>query len=457
MSMPSATRYEEGQSDHYHTLPPMVPSSRFLTPPSPYTAETRRDSIVSSQSSISFAGGMSDFPGPVTPTYAQSPMTEEGFLGIMAYNLDQESQSQMFHGLPMSYQPKLPGADQSLYSLWKPMPHSPELNNIQLMPFQSQVVLPPSGDFLQNTLAGDIELDMATVAMIDPPWSNLSTAAHAGIGKRWNDPTVREENMQVFWINQMQQAQSIQMQSVIPSGPVADVGNDDAHVEAEQFIESRSFDSYASSFPPSPQEISYKIGNSLPVKHEPDTAVTSPRLKRSIYVSPTGGKSVKKERRAGTSSKKRSKIMKRWNRQSSFNVNGIDTKLDGVEFFKDEETGEYRLHGTRQTNAKKRCEHVDKMTGLQCTKHFVRPEHLKRHEQTHSGERNYHCAICGKQFNRNDNCQEHYWTHVRRPGKKYGRNNKMSLAEVESFCTDPLNGPKLIEKLRQKWKNELEV
>ncbi|KAK8210724.1 hypothetical protein IWZ01DRAFT_407590, partial [Phyllosticta capitalensis] len=48
-----------------------------------------------------------------------------------------------------------------------------------------------------------------------------------------------------------------------------------------------------------------------------------------------------------------------------------------------------------------------------CTKTFARPEHLKRHENTHSKERPFPCVVtgCGRRFSRNDNRKAHYETH----------------------------------------------
>ncbi|KAF1952252.1 hypothetical protein CC80DRAFT_359149, partial [Byssothecium circinans] len=45
-----------------------------------------------------------------------------------------------------------------------------------------------------------------------------------------------------------------------------------------------------------------------------------------------------------------------------------------------------------------------------CTSHFRRQEHLKRHEKKHTNEC-FTCKICGRDFNRNDNCRQHMWTH----------------------------------------------
>jgi hypothetical protein len=71
--------------------------------------------------------------------------------------------------------------------------------------------------------------------------------------------------------------------------------------------------------------------------------------------------------------------------------------------------------------------------------------------KTHSGRKDFICQLCLTEFNRNDNCWEHYWTHVHRPGKKNGRNKKHSLRRVLTYITDP----KHTEKLLNKWMKEV--
>lgn len=71
--------------------------------------------------------------------------------------------------------------------------------------------------------------------------------------------------------------------------------------------------------------------------------------------------------------------------------------------------------------------------------------------KTHSGRKDFVCQLCLTQFNRNDNCWEHYWTHVHRPGKKNGRNKKHSLKRVLTYIIDP----KHTEKLLNKWQKEV--
>ncbi|KAF2261807.1 hypothetical protein CC78DRAFT_469449 [Lojkania enalia] len=181
----------------------------------------------------------------------------------------------------------------------------------------------------------------------------------------------------------------------------------------------------------------------VPVKEEPSDHEDTKPL-RKIHVTRTGGKRVKKEARTGGASKKYIKeqrlpgggrfILELEEGISAVNENGRDV-------FR-------RVYGSPRE--KKYC--TELVNGRICGRAFVRPEHLKRHQKTHSDERNFGCVICSRKFGRNDNYQEHYWTHVKQPGKKNGRNFKFSLEAVEEKVGDI----KLIEKLRSKWRKEVE-
>ncbi|PMD59446.1 uncharacterized protein K444DRAFT_510609, partial [Hyaloscypha bicolor E] len=47
-----------------------------------------------------------------------------------------------------------------------------------------------------------------------------------------------------------------------------------------------------------------------------------------------------------------------------------------------------------------------------CTKRFVRQEHLKRHERTHTQEDSYPCQFCQRPFGRPDNLKSHIKLHT---------------------------------------------
>ncbi|KAL1621360.1 hypothetical protein SLS56_009247 [Neofusicoccum ribis] len=89
-----------------------------------------------------------------------------------------------------------------------------------------------------------------------------------------------------------------------------------------------------------------------------------------------------------------------------------------------------------------------------CVKTFARPEHLKRHENTHSKERPFPCVVpqCGRRFSRNDNRKAHYETHLKEAllGKK-ARNAPVSFDELCQYLhqSEPEEeARKMIEKLQ---------
>ncbi|OLL26198.1 Regulatory protein brlA [Neolecta irregularis DAH-3] len=80
---------------------------------------------------------------------------------------------------------------------------------------------------------------------------------------------------------------------------------------------------------------------------------------------------------------------------------------------------------------------------VSCGSRFIRMEHLKRHERTHTTVKNYECYIpgCGRTFNRGDNFQAHLYTHTKQGGRnKYvpglkdtlDREKAQKLAERQS-------------------------
>jgi hypothetical protein len=72
-------------------------------------------------------------------------------------------------------------------------------------------------------------------------------------------------------------------------------------------------------------------------------------------------------------------------------------------------------------------------TGSFCTRPFDRSEHLKRHRETHEGQRRFRCPVppemkCGKLFGRRDNWSAHLRTHLSEADA--GRNERMRFGEM---------------------------
>lgn len=79
----------------------------------------------------------------------------------------------------------------------------------------------------------------------------------------------------------------------------------------------------------------------------------------------------------------------------------------------------------------------DKASGLKrkhvcktCARLFTTLGHLARHNRTHTGERKHMCAWpqCGARFARQDNCMQHYKTHMNGKSKR----NRVRTYELAS-------------------------
>jgi hypothetical protein len=118
MSSATTASFEDVRSqEEYHASPSTMPTSGLLTPPILYNLDTRRDSVASAHTSMSFGSCMSDYSMPVTPTHGESPIPGRGVTEVMPYELGQGLHDQPFHGLPM--EPKsFSGTDDHLYGPW---------------------------------------------------------------------------------------------------------------------------------------------------------------------------------------------------------------------------------------------------------------------------------------------------------------------------------------------------
>lgn len=75
-------------------------------------------------------------------------------------------------------------------------------------------------------------------------------------------------------------------------------------------------------------------------------------------------------------------------------------------------------------NNKAQCCKIIKLNGQPCSARFHRPEHLKRHQLSHSDERAYPCPLpdCPRAIQRGDNAGDHFKTHMK--GPRRGQRNK---------------------------------
>lgn len=146
------------------------------------------------------------------------------------------------------------------------------------------------------------------------------------------------------------------------------------------------------------------------------------RSTRSMYESSTGGKRVRKEKRRSARSRRRHETQ----HMEGYLLGGkVDVRFDGD--FKTTEDG--KLIPTRKETKMHDCKHIF-VGGRRCTRSFARIEHLKRHQYTHGGEKPFVCPMKAgcKSFNRNDNLQAHYQTHLL-PAKA-GRNERYTFEQV---------------------------
>ncbi|KAJ4288634.1 hypothetical protein N0V90_011871 [Kalmusia sp. IMI 367209] len=451
MSTPTGATFEEIRPrEEFQVSPNVLPTSGFLTPSSPYNLETRRDSIASSHTSMSFGSCVSEYSQPVTPTWGQSPMPSRGFPGVITYDLGPEIQNQSFHGLPMTQEPKAFATNENMYNPWMLGAHNTEM--CPPISTHASHVLPHTEDLFQTYPTDSVDLDVPLIPSVNPSWASTSAVVHSDVNQQWSthgfSPTITEGEVQTFWADQFHSGQGAHEMTIVPA--IAGMGNDYVRDASNSFTEADSFEDLG---PSSPQEVSFKKETSPPsVKHElvaeeEDDADDDVRLTRSIYVSPTGGKSVvKKERKmySGVAKARKNRNAKA-EPGEPVNLKGMKATLkhDGVVCEWDQGAARVKFRRTRDGQPRQQCS--------LCPRQFRRMEHLARHEKTHNGEKPYGCPMCKRFFNRNDNCVAHLITHVRKPNKKAGRNQKMPLEEVQDYFPDQ----KMKDKIRHMYLKDI--
>lgn len=446
--------------------PSMLSSPPFFPVESRSKLELRRDSTVSLQSPMrSLVSGGSDYSVPVTPTYGHSPIAD-GDLSDVMYDPG-HGQAQLLDGLPVVNRPKVLGSDQEFIGYWPMLQQCLEENQHRSVNFQAQNGFATMGGFPHAPMVHHANLETTAVTMMEDSW-NISTPTHQDIGQHWHhhlDDSIDiglNESQEVVWVNQIQPNLDIQTQAMIHSNVVPRSIPDCVHVGLEQTVESDPVEESPGRVHQPLQEIRFKredfrsrsrdygddwstaavcakprytpgpistiegtrvlrSTNTPPPEHEIRISSTGgKRVCRTKKPSPTGGKRAKKSRKTDPTPQTAYKVTK----PPRKNVKDVECWPRGENWCPFEDC---KLKGKR----------------------FQRKEHLHRHlKTTHSGEAPFFCRICLRCFNRNDNCNEHYKTHNRISSKKPARNQRVCLREIESFICDPVNGPKIIAKLR---------
>ena len=426
-------------------------ASGFMTPNhSPY--EGRRDSVVSSQSSISqtysFASDLSnqsEFPMPLTPCSQRSPFADETFMVQYNQRPESEFECKAFDGFTQTPQGNNPAQVENPYDPdWVLVSQREETYSstyaISFPQQQQQQQQQEQHQQQDESLSGVSDWNSSFQNIIlQPPFDGQS----------------HEEHLNLFQKFGIQDANGFH--TIMPSDSLLDVSEKPPRVETDNFNNRCSYNDICTLPMSLCHPMDLKEEKSEDVKIESDREdferVSPPRP--AIRVSKTGRKCVKREQRQPKPrSYRRTRIKAP---KQSIMVVKNDTEIlftpdvDFSDLYPDECGRLHRVDGP--AGQKWPCNMT--INGVRCTKTFQRPEHRKRHMQTHTEERQFRCRIpnCRHQeFNRNDNCRVHYITHCKIPGKKDGRNNRLPLEKVISFVADD---PKLVEKIRRDYEKEV--
>ncbi|KAF1965441.1 hypothetical protein BU23DRAFT_561096 [Bimuria novae-zelandiae CBS 107.79] len=461
MSSTNTASFEEirSQEQFYPSLSTM-PDSPFLSTPAMYRLETRRDSMASAPTSMSFGSCLSDYSLPVTPTHGESPLSGRGFPHVVPYELGQEMQeNHSYHGVSTPSK-SLVDADDVLYGSWSTS--SPGVNH------ERQVY----GSFYEPHLVHQNTYETSLAPAINNSWAHWQPIPDSEPNRQWNDHA-SSFSVQPSWTEQLQ---APQMMMLHPSAAITEVENDYTQVASPASVEhdyiyvgpqylsqSESFGDLGQPLVHTPQEVLFEEELSVPsVKEESDAESSALRLEPMIYESPTGGKSFKRERKVSHVSPTRTKALK--------GVKGRRTKvtkekhgafnrtvdLDSATLEYDSRIVEWdpvmKTMRAKETPGEPRPVYLCRKV---CGKKFPREEHRTRHERTVHGyvhatpdkriASEFRCELCWKVFNRSDNLAQHWQTHIVKEGCKPGRNTKHRLEEVQAFFSDPKVREKIAE------------
>lgn len=410
----------EDESDVYQLSPCLTASSGLLTPPGSYNIDARRGSTASLSTL-----------GPTTPVYGRNPFSDHGFQNVA--NME-PCHEQSMDSLAMSYPCQAPGQDAHGYDGWTHLAPPTGLDHTLSMRVPSSFVA-HQGMPMEAFTGVDTQSSSAPVSCN----ASFSSSPYADYSSQLQGEAEHVQTSGGMWPYQYALANMIAAPTMTPNDSL--LSGEYVKVDAASHdTDMTSYDDMDVPLAQSPYVASVKQEDS---ESMPDEAIVT----RSIWVSSTGGKSVKKEGRPGISKKKSTRKAKS-KAVPLVRADGYEMWVDG-DLEQIPSTGKWRRNGGNGSGKPQICQ--IEVSGIPCGRKFLRQEHLHRHMKTHSGRKDFVCQLCLTQFNRNDNCWEHYWTHVHRPGKKNGRNKKHSLKRVLTYITDP----KHTEKLLNKWQKEV--
>jgi hypothetical protein len=414
----------EQSNDVFQESPCLRASSGLLMPPSSWNIDARRNSTASTLSSL----------GPATPVYGRNPFSDSNYVGVTAID---ECHDESMDALAMGFAFKAPGSGSASFESWSDLAHSNTLD--QPLPLSMHGSFGSHQSLAQAHMATFSGVDSSGPSCATSFASLPYTSFHGHV--QGQDNVNHGESLQTLWPYQYTVEHMIAAPTMAPSESL--LGGEYICVDTrDQDADLGAYDDADVPLGPSPQDVVLKCEDS-------EMSEDERQVRRSIHVSPTGGKTVSREQRARVSRK----VSKRSGskRFPVVRVGAINLELENLHDVEQHpQTKRWQRKGKSTSGGPHYCGMVE--NGKPCGKKFRRQEHLGRHQRTHSGNKPFGCQICPKLFNRNDNCWEHYWTHVHRPGKKQGRNKKFSLRRVLTYISDP----KHIEKLMTKWFNELQ-
>jgi hypothetical protein len=360
-----------------------------------------------------------------TPTSERSPFSEASWQHVTPFGgFQTQSMPELRHdlplgnvGLPMKSSNSAPFCNDWAMSA----------SNVD-MPLRLLDAMPAGTGYLSSQISSYAGSDHLSSSSRDSNWSFSTAPEHPELGYGMS-------GQQPFWQPQMPSTHPIVGQTIAPSDAlVRDEDYGFAEDNSSPFaMEADAFDNAQMSFaaspndnvpmalPPSPQEVQ--------VKREFEGSAPEGKFTRSIQVSPKGGKTVKKERQRPNS------VSKRKSSKSKFNSLVFRRSHDGVIDVEGYElnplTGKREPIGGPTVDLK----YCDFPT---CNSRFKRPEHLKRHQRIHVGNKDQKCRVpeCPKIFDRRDNYWQHGTTHIHVPGKKDGRNPRLPFKKMLKYADD---------------------